>query len=136
MWRDKILEAKAKKSISTKTIADISQVSEKTVSRILKGETPFPPIDRVLSIGAAVGLSERELFSESNLVVANEDLVLLQTELAQLMDKCVRLEAENVSLSDENDRLRTKLAHKDEILAHKEKIIALYESLQKYQSNN
>lgn len=136
MWRDKILEAKAKKSISTKTIAEISQVSEKTVSRILKGETPFPPIDRVLSIGAAVGLSERELFSEANLVVANEDLVLLQAELAQLTDKCVRLEAVNVSLTDENDRLRAKLAHQSEILAHKDEIILLYKSLQKYQSNN
>lgn len=136
MWRDKIIEQKSQKNISTKTIAERAKMSEKTVARILKGETLFPSVDTVLDIGAAVGLSERELFSEANLVVSNEDLVLLQAELAQLTDKCVRLEAVNVSLTDENDRLRTMLAHQSEILAHKEEIIALYKSLQKYQSNN
>ena len=124
MWRDKIIEQKKLKNISTKTIAERAKMSEKTVARILKGETMFPSVDAVVDIGAAVGLSERDLFSESNLVVGNDDLVRLQTELAQLMDKCVRLE-------DENDRLRTKLAHKEEILAHKEKIISLYESITK-----
>lgn len=124
MWRDKIIEQKKLKNISTKTIAEKARLSEKTVTRILKGETMFPSVDAVVDIGAAVGLSERDLFSESNLVVGNDDLVRLQTELAQLMDKCVRLE-------DENDRLRTKLAHKEEILAHKEKIISLYESITK-----
>lgn len=124
MWRDKIIEQKKQKNISTKTIAEKTKLSEKTIGRILKGETLFPSVDTVLDIGAAVGLSERELFSEAHLVVGNDDLVRLQTEMASLMDKCVRLE-------DENDRLRTKLAHKEEILAHKEKIISLYDSLMK-----
>lgn len=134
MWRDKIIEQKSQKNISTKTIAERAKMSEKTVARILKGETLFPSVDTVLDIGAAVGLSERELFSESNLVVTNEDLVSLQSELAALMDKCDRLTAENVSLTDENDRLRTQLAHKEELLAHKEEIISLCKELQKYQS--
>ena len=124
MWKDKILEAKAAKGISTKVIAEKTKLSEKTVARILKGETLFPSVDTVLDIGAAVGLSERELFSETNLVVANDDLVRLQTEIASLMDKCVRLE-------DENDRLRTSLSHKEEILLHKDEIISLYRALQK-----
>ena len=127
MWRDKIIEQKRQNNIPTKVIAERTKLSEKTVSRVLKGETLFPSVDTVLDIGAAVGLSERELFSEANLVVANDDLVRLQTELASLMDKCVRLE-------DEVDRLRTKLAHKEEILAHKDEIILLYKSLQNLQN--
>lgn len=127
MWRDKIIEQKKLKNISTKTIAEQTKLSEKTIGRILKGETMFPSVDTVLDIGAAVGLSERELFSEAHLVVGNDDLVRLQTEMASLMDKCVRLE-------DENDRLRTKLAHKEEILAHKDEIITLYKSLQSLQN--
>ena len=112
MWRDKIIQAKR------------SGRSEKTVKRIFNGETMFPPIDTIIEIGAALGFSENELFSESNLVVSNDDLVRLQTELAQLMDKCVRLEVEN-------DHLRTKLSHTEQLLAHKEEIIALHKALQK-----
>ncbi len=142
MWRDKIIEARIAKSIPIKVLADKTKMSEKSVTRILKGETPFPPIDRVLALGEAVGFSERELFSEENLVIPNEELVSLQTELSELKDKCdqltdeiVQLKKEVVSLATENDTLRMKLAHKEEILAHKEEIITLHKSLQKFQSN-
>ena len=136
MWRDKIIEARVAKGITIQALAEKTRMSEKSVTRILNGTTEFPPIDKVLALGIAVGLSERDLFMEANLVVSNEELVALQTELSELRDKCGRLTAENVTLTAENDRLQTKLTHKEEILAHKEEIIALYKSLQKYQSNN
>ena len=53
MWRDKIIEQKKQKNISTKTIAEKTKLSEKTIGRILKGETLFPSVDTVLDIGAA-----------------------------------------------------------------------------------
>lgn len=136
MWRDKIIEARVAKGITIQALAEKTRMSEKSVTRILNGTTEFPPIDKVLALGIAVGLSERELFMEANLVVSNEELVALQTELSELRDKCDRLAAENVTLTAENDRLQTKLTHKEEILAHKDEIILLYKSLQKYQSNN
>lgn len=134
MWRDKIIEARVAKGITIQALAEKTKMSEKSVTRILNGTTEFPPIDKVLALGIAVGLSERELFMEANLVVSNEELVALQTELSELRDKCDRLAAENVTLTAENDTLRTKLAHKEEILAHKEEIITLCKELQKYQS--
>ena len=141
MWRDKIIEARVAKGITIQALAEKTKMSEKSVTRILNGTTEFPPIDKVLALGIAVGLSERELFMEANLVVSNEELVALQTELADLRDKCDHLTGEIVRLTDnivalnaENDTLRTKLAHKEEILAHKDEIITLYKSLQKYQS--
>lgn len=134
MWRDKIIEARVAKGITIQALAEKTKMSEKSVTRILNGTTEFPPIDKVLALGIAVGLSERELFMEANLVVSNEELVALQTELTELRDKCDRLTAENVTLTAENDRLQTKLAHKEEILAHKDEIILLYKSLQSLQN--
>lgn len=134
MWRDKIIEARVAKGITIQALAEKTRMSEKSVTRILNGTTEFPPIDKVLALGDAVGLSKREMFDDENLVVSNEELVSLQTELSELRDKCDHLAAENVTLTAENDRLQTKLAHKEEILTHKDEIITLYKSLQKYQS--
>ena len=131
MWRDKIIEARVAKGITIQALAEKTKMSEKSVTRILNGTTEFPPIDKVLALGIAVGLSERDLFMEANL------------ELADLRDKCDHLTGEIVRLTDnivalnaENDTLRTKLAHKEEILAHKDEIIQLYKSLQSLQKNN
>ena len=129
MWLERIIEAKKKKGISAKTMSDHTggHLPERTITRILNGETAFPRIDTILELGQSVGLSAYEIFSETNSVISDLDMGRLQVELeAQMADKeyCIKeledkiasLNDKVVSLTADNDVLRLKLEHKEEII--------------------
>ena len=135
MWRDRILEAKKEKDIRTKTIAEFVRMPEKTVSRILSGKTQAPYVDTVIALGTAVGLSPEEVFSETGVVVGDQDLAVLQveverltTELAALRADAEKLKSQVSALTVENELLRMKLEHKEELVKHKDEIIVLLKS--------
>ena len=132
MWRDRILEAKKEKDIRTKSIAEFVRMPEKTVSRILSGKTQAPYVDTVIALGAAVGLTPEEIFSEAGVVVGNQDHAVLQaeverlnTELATLIASTEKLKSQVSALTVENELLQMKLEHKDELVKHKDEIILL-----------
>ena len=124
MWRERIIEAKKAQGLSPKAIAERTlHHPERTIIRLLNGETENPYVDTVLEVGAAVGLSPQEIFSESNLILGHKDLLSLQTELDVVRAERDLLTTENSILSDrvasliaEIDLLKTKLEHKEEIL--------------------
>ena len=135
MWRDRILEAKKEKGISTKNMAEYAQLSEKTVKRILTDEGHAPYIDNVILLGAAVGLSPREIFSETGLIVGDQAIAVLQAEVdrlaaavADLNASAEGLKSQISALTVENDLLRLKLEHKEELVKHKDEIILLLRS--------
>lgn len=131
MWREKIIEAKKTKNITTKMMSDKIRVPEQTITRILSGKTPTPRIDTILDLGASVGLSPTELFSETTAVLSDKNLTLLQEELdkanaalsalqaefTSLSEETTELKVKNVTLQAENDMLKMKLEHKEEIIA-------------------
>jgi transcriptional regulator with XRE-family HTH domain len=131
MWREQIIEAKKAKNITTKMMSEKVRLPEQTIARILSGKTATPRIDTVLDLGAAVGLTPRELFSDTTSVLGDENLVVLQgkldeanvalsalqTEFASLSAENTDLKVKNVSLQAENDLLRIKLEHKEEIIS-------------------
>lgn len=132
MWRDRILEAKREKGVKTKTMAEFACMTEKTVARILSGETQNPYVDNVIVLGASVGLTPVEIFSETGLVVGGLDLATLQAEvdrlaaeLAELTAEATALKCEVATLSTENTLLKMRLEHKEELVKHKDEIIAL-----------
>ena len=132
MWRDRILEAKKEKNVSTKSMAEYARLSEKTVARILTDKTSAPYIENVITLGASVGLNPRELFDETGVIVGDQDLAVLQAEVDRLKEEVTTLN-ENTEelkrraseLAVENDLLRLKLDHKEELIKHKEEIIFL-----------
>ena len=135
MWRDRILEAKKEKGTPTKKMAEFAQLSEKTVTRMLTDPTHVPYVDNVIMIGASVGLSPREIFSETGLVVGDQDLAVLQAEVERLTSEIAELKTDNEKLKSqvsaltvENDLLHLKLEHKDELIKHKDEIITLLRS--------
>lgn len=139
MWRDKIVEAKAKKSISTKYIADYAHTSEKTITRMLKGETLFASMDLVLKVGEAVGLNPIELVSETNAFIGGEELAAVQDKLKLMQENIEHLQAERDDLSEKLRELSCEMEIMRVKLEHKEKIIALQEdviSLQNYIKNS
>ncbi len=126
MWLENLKELKKKTGMSIKQIADKANLPEKTVNRILSGDTDHPRIDTLVLIVEAMGGKMSEIFADTSVVVASESLVEIK-ETAEVV------EAENSVVSAKNDMLETKVAAltmevellKKE-LQHKEEIIALH----------
>ena len=124
MWLDNLKELKKSRGMSTKQIAEQTNLPERTVARILSGETDAPRVDTLRRIVAVLGGSLDDLFAESRSIVANADLAALQEEVGRLTSEEDILKAEIVMLKDkvisletENDRLRMTIAHKEEIIS-------------------
>lgn len=131
MWREKIIEAKKANNITTKMMSEKVRLPEQTITRILSGKTATPRIDTVLDLGASVGLSPTELFSDTTAVLSDKNLSLMQEELdkanaaltalqaefASLSEETTALKVQCVTLQAENDMLTMKLEHKEEIIA-------------------
>ena len=132
MWRDRILEAKKERGVRTKDMAEFALMTEKSVARILSGDTQNPYVDNVIILGAAVGLTPSEIFSETGVVVGGQDLATMQAEVDRLTaelqavtSEAAALRSEVSALSTEKDLLRMRLEHKEELVRHKDEIIAL-----------
>lgn len=124
MWLDNLKELKKKSGMSSKQIADMTNLPERTVVRIFSGDTDNPYVDTLRRIVAVLDGSLDDLFAESKIVVGTKDLAALQTEVDRLTAENGILAAENVVLKDknvvltaENDLLRLKLEHKEEIIS-------------------
>lgn len=124
MWRERIIEAKKALGVSPKTMSERTMhIPERTIVRLLNGETSNPYVDTVLEVGASVGLSPQEIFSETNLVLGSKDLATLQADLDIAKAENDILVAENnllkdklVTLTAEIDLLKKDLEHKQEII--------------------
>lgn len=126
MWNERILEAKKAQKITTKVISDRTRghLPERTITRILSGETPNPRIDTIIELGAAVGLSPQELFADTNVVAATENIVeikdnanVVKAERDLILTENEMLKAKNAALTTENELLKKEIQHKDELLA-------------------
>lgn len=124
MWLDKIKELKENKNMTTKQIAQRSNLPESTVKRIFMGDTDAPRIDTLRQIVAVLDGSLDELFAESGSVLANDTMIALKEDRDRLAAELDLLKAENASLSTqvaalraENDLQRVKIELKDEIIA-------------------
>ena len=145
MWREKIIEAKKAKNITPKMMSEKVRLPEQTITRILSGKTATPRIDTVLDLGASVGLSPTELFSETTAVLSDKNLTLLQEELdkanaalsalqaefTSLSEETTELKVKNVTLQAENDMLKMKLEHKEEIIRLHDRYNSYLNSLKK-----
>lgn len=124
MWLDNLKELKRMTGMSTKQIADKTQLPERTVNRIFSGDTDNPYVDTLHRIVTAMGGSLDDILADTKVVVATEKLV----EVKETADV---IEAERDLVQAENDMLKAKvsayemelellkkeLQHKDELLA-------------------
>ena len=131
MWLDNLKELKSNTGMSSKQIAEKTNLPERTVVRIFSGETANPCIDTIRRIVAVLGGSLDDIFAETKIVVGEKNLATLQEEVAKLNAEneilnanLSMLTAENNVFKDkinvltsENDILRMKLEHKEEIIA-------------------
>lgn len=123
-WLVNLIDLKNKTEISFKQIAEKENLSEKSVSNVFLGKSKNPGVDLIRRIIHALGGTWREIFAESDAVIATQDLVTLQAEVDRLNGEMSLTNAENAVLKEkvavltaENDILRLKLEHKEEIIA-------------------
>ena len=117
MWLDNLKELKKKTGMSTKQIADMTNLPERTVTRIFSGDTDNPYVDTLRRIVAVLGGSLDDIFTECKTVVANTSLIALQADYDKITAENVALKDKVVTLEAELDRLRLTLEHKEEIIA-------------------
>jgi transcriptional regulator with XRE-family HTH domain len=145
MWLENLRELKERTGMSSKQIADMQNVSEKSVKRVFTGEAKNPGVELIRKIIEALGGSWYKIFADSGAVIGSQDLATLQAEVNRLTEENNIL-AQNLNMANidlavqkdklsvltaENELLNTKLAHKDEIIALHNNYCALIGGLAK-----
>jgi transcriptional regulator with XRE-family HTH domain len=124
MWLDNLKELKKKTGMSSKQIADKTNLPERTVCRIFSGETDHPYADTLDIIVKALGYDLGDIFADTKVVVATDDLVeikdsvgVVEAERDLILVENEVLKAKNAALTTENELLKKELQHKEELLA-------------------
>lgn len=124
MWLDNLKELKKKTGMSAKQIADKTKLPERTVNRIFSGDTDHPYVDTLHTIVTALGGSLNDIFADTKVVVATDELVgikenidVVEAERDLILVENEMLKAKNAALSTEIELLKKDLQHKEELLA-------------------
>ena len=124
MWLDNLKELKMKAKMSSKQIADVTNLPERTVVRIFSGDTPNPYVDTLYRIVEVLGGSLDDILADTKTIVGSHDLITLQENVDRASNEAEQLKAENAMLKDkvaalsaEIDLLHLTIQHKDEIIS-------------------
>lgn len=124
MWLDNLKELKKSKGMTSKQIAEQTNLPERTVTRIFSGDTDNPYVDTLHRIVTVLGGSLDDILADTKVVVGEQNLVDLRETVDVVAAERDLITIENATLKDkvaaltaENELLRLKLAHKEEIIA-------------------
>lgn len=142
-WLVNLIELKNRTNISVKQIAEMKNVSEKSVNNVFSGKSKNPGVDLIRRIIEALGGSWRETFGESDAVIGGQDLVSLQAEVDKLTEDngvlASTLNIANLELAVQKDKvaaLEAEIKLLSLKLEHKEEIISLHNYYNKLKSSN
>lgn len=116
MWRDKLIEIKTEKGISSKMISEKTGLSVETIQRLLShhAKTDAPRIDTIADVCNALGVEMWEVF-----YLGDKSFVDLQAELATVKAERDSLLAENGALKEKNEALRDKVDSLTDVIIKK-----------------
>ena len=141
MWLENIKELKKAAGMSVKQIAELTNLPERTVTRIFSGDTDNPYVDTLHRIVTVLGGSLDDILADTKVVVGDKNLVELQENVDAVSAEKETVAAEKDLLAVENAILKEKitaLTTENEILKmkllHKEEIIALHNYYNKLKS--
>lgn len=119
--------------MSSKQIAEVTKLPERTVNRIFSGDTDNPYVDTLHRIVTALGGSLDDILADTKVVVASETLVEVKETLEEVKGTANVMEAERDLIKVENERLKvenanmaTELQLLKKELQHKEELLALH----------
>ena len=124
MWLDNIKELKKAKGMSSKQIAEKTNLPERTVIRIFSGDTDNPYVDTLHRIVTVLGGSLDDILADTKVVVGEKNLATLQesvdvitAERDLIISENAMLKEKVTALTTDNEVLKMKIMHKDEIIA-------------------
>lgn len=124
MWLENLKQLKKEKGMSSKQIAEKTNLPERTVTRIFSGDTDNPYVDTLHRIVTVLGGSLDDILADTKVVVGEENLVTLQENVDVVTAERDLIITENAILKDkvaaltaENDLLKMQLKHKEEIIS-------------------
>ena len=136
MWLDNLKEIKKESGMTTKQIAAKSNLPERTVSRILAGETDHPYADTLDLIAKALGYSLSDIFADTKVIVATDELVEIKENVDIVEAEHDRILVENEMLKTKNAALTMELELLKKELQHKEELLALHNYYNKLKANS
>ena len=116
MWLENLKELKKAKGMTSKQIANATNIPESTIKRIFAGETDNPYVDTLRRIATALDSSLDEIFAETKVVVATETLAEVKENAEAVEEELKTLRERVISQEAEILILKERLEHKDEIL--------------------
>lgn len=132
MYFSRLLQAFTDSNLTHKQLAEKSQVSEKTISRMLTTPDYKPSVVTATRVAKALNITMQELFAETDVVLIRKDILADLEEAKRFVEGCKTLSAENItlrekvaSLEKKNENLQTKLQHKEEVISLHESYKAL-----------
>lgn len=124
MWLENLKELKKRTGMSTKQIADKSNLPERTVNRIFSGDTDNPYIETLHRIVDAIGYTLNDIFADTAAIVATEDVIeikenvdVVEAERDLTLVENEMLKKKIDALTTEVELLKREIQHKDELLA-------------------
>lgn len=136
MYFDRLVKAFRDSKLTQKQLAEKSQVSEKTISRMLTSRDYHATFDIMESVANVLGISMQELFSETDAVVVSRDTIFnmeeskrIEEENKLLCDEISALKERVSELTAENTHLRNKLEYKDSVISVHESYKSLLDEL-------
>ena len=124
MWLDNLRELKKQSGMSSKQIAEATNLPERTVSRIFAGESDHPYADTLDRIVKALGYDLGDIFADTEVIVASPKLVeikdavgVVEAERDLTIVENEMLKSKVAALTTEIEFLKMELQHKDELLA-------------------
>lgn len=122
MWLEKLNAMKKTTNTRTRELADAIHRSERTVGRMLSGESNIDMTDLQTMVSVMGGTLD-DIFDGSDMRLPRPEVAALKAEIEALTAENSVLKAENAMLRDkntaldiENDKLRLTLSHKEELL--------------------
>lgn len=134
MWLDKLNELKKEKGLTKKQIADKTGLPERTIIRILAGETDNPYLTTLIPIVNALGGSLDDIFADTKVVVATETVAELQENVEVANAKKDLVLADYEILKEKYETLVKELDLTKVELAYTKKLLAVHEYYTKLKS--
>jgi transcriptional regulator with XRE-family HTH domain len=127
MWLDNIKDLKKKANMSSKQLSEKANLPEKTISRILSGETKNPYIETLDRIATALGSTLTDILVDTKVVIGNESMVELKETVETANAEKDILIAENDILKNKVDSLNKELDLIKTELMFTRKLLAVHE---------
>ena len=128
MHFERLKKAFEDSGLTHKKLAEKSQVSEKTILRMLTNPEYRASVETTTCVATALNITMFELFAETDVVLIKKEVLAELEEAKRFVEGCQTLSSENIALRETVSSLTKMNESLQEKLNHKEEIIGVHES--------